>query len=422
MIERLDVGSTSKYSATEASIHLVRYLTAKPFVSGKQVLDVACGEGYGSHLMAQWGAKSVYGVDVDSDTIKKASQMFNDEGLTYLDANAEELPFQDYSFDVIVSFETIEHLDAPEKFLSEIKRLLKPGGTVLLSCPNDYYYYENAPVDNPFHKHKYHFFDFKTIAEKYLGKATNYYLGFAADGFITIPIENSTLPEDQAAPDTMLELFRYHLSNNAAFLKQERLINHWNSNYYLGVWTSQFGVEAISAAIYPRETFLKPEDFDLDFYRDVRTRLEQNREKKVMENEKLTAECEELKTENQKIREQMDTLSEKIASMESQMAENEHNFEKRLNSEKSVMQTENERLKMMLEFTNKEIAVLYSTLPKKAAGMEVQYIAVDETVERNLVTQLNYYKSECARYENSTCWKITKPLRVIMDFLKKLFH
>ena len=65
MIERLDISEKNKYSATEASIHLTRYLTAKKFIQGKTVLDIACGEGYGSYLMKKWGAKTVQGVDID---------------------------------------------------------------------------------------------------------------------------------------------------------------------------------------------------------------------------------------------------------------------------------------------------------------------------------------------------------------------
>lgn len=422
MIERLDISSANKYSATEASIHLARYLAAKPFVTGKHVLDVACGEGYGSYLMKTWGARNVCGVDVDERTILKARQIFAEDGLSYTNADAEALPFPDYCFDTVVSFETIEHLTAPEKFLAELKRVLKPGGTVLLSCPNDYYYYENEPVDNPFHKHKYHFFDFKELAEAHLGKAAKYYLGFATDGFVTIPIENSTLPEDQAALDTMLELFRYRMSNNVALLKQERLINHWNSNYYLGVWTSDFEADAISAAIYPRETFLKPEDFDIEFYQEVRKRLEYEEDQKRMEEKQMVIEREALERENNELKEQVTALEAQIAETKTQTVEMVSTCEKRAKSECAILKTENERLKMMLEFANKEIAVLYNTLPARTTGAGVQYIAVDETVDRNLVAQLNYYKNECSRYENSTCWKITKPLRVIMDFLKKLFH
>ena len=113
MIERLDFGKETLYNATEAAIHLSRYLMVKPYVAGKRVLDVACGEGYGSYLMSLWGAKSVCGVDIDTPTVENAAAMFKNDGLEYMCCNAETLPFPDYSFDVIASFETIEHLENP---------------------------------------------------------------------------------------------------------------------------------------------------------------------------------------------------------------------------------------------------------------------------------------------------------------------
>lgn len=395
MIERLDFGKETLYNATEATIHLSRYLMAKPYVAGKRVLDVACGEGYGSYLMSLWGAKSVCGVDVDAPTVENAAVMFKNDGLEYLCCNAEALPFPDYSFDVIASFETIEHLEHPEEFLTELRRVLKPGGTILLSCPNDYYYYENAPVDNPFHKHKYHFYDFKELSEKYLGKASHYYLGFAADGFVTIPLEDATLPEEHAAPDTMLEMFQYRRSDNAALLKQQRLMNYWNCNYYIGLWSGNPTAAIPSSAIYPRETFVKLEDTDLSIYHDLRTRMDAltNAEKAA------AAAMDELKELREKNGQLEDTIARQQAELEAQ---------KELLPETKRLEIENDRLRMMLELAAKENAAMY------------QYRNVH--IGGELTRQLEYYRSECDRYENSTCWKITKPIRIILDFLKKIFR
>lgn len=129
MIERLDFSGKEKYSAVEATIHLNRYAMARPYVAGKRVLDVASGEGYGSFLLRRWGAESVEGIDVDEQTVETATRLFGGDGVHYQCHTAEQLPFEDHTFDVVCSFETIEHLDHPELFLQEIRRVLKPAET-----------------------------------------------------------------------------------------------------------------------------------------------------------------------------------------------------------------------------------------------------------------------------------------------------
>ena len=155
-MERLDFTGNMKYNAEEAAIHLGRYLLAKPYVKGKRVLDAACGEGYGSRLMKDWGASEVIGIDISEEGIEKAKKLFSEDNLHFLVHAVEMLPFSNDSFDLVISLETIEHLDKPEAFLKEITRVLKPGGTVIMSCPNDAYY---ARMDenyiNPYHKKRY---------------------------------------------------------------------------------------------------------------------------------------------------------------------------------------------------------------------------------------------------------------------------
>ena len=162
----LDFPKKASYNALEAYIHLNRYAFARPFCEGTRILDAACGQGYGSYLMKTWGAKEVTGIDIDAAAIAQASALFREDGLHYLQHTVEQLPFPDASFDVVVSFETIEHIDKPDAFLKEIKRVLRPGGIVVISCPNDNYYYQNDCTKNPSHKAEYTYFQFKELTEK----------------------------------------------------------------------------------------------------------------------------------------------------------------------------------------------------------------------------------------------------------------
>jgi ubiquinone/menaquinone biosynthesis C-methylase UbiE len=116
--------------------HLGRYLFAAPFTAGKSLLDVACGSGYGSAYLRFSGARQVVGADLSVEALRVAQRTSRNEGLSFVRVNATGLPFSELSFDVVVSFETIEHLPDPEKFLSEVHRVLKPGGLFLCSSPN----------------------------------------------------------------------------------------------------------------------------------------------------------------------------------------------------------------------------------------------------------------------------------------------
>lgn len=131
--------------------HWHRYLFALPLVSGREVLDLACGEGYGSALLAR-SAKHVTGVDVAADVIAHARTRYASQAnLTFCEADCTALPFAENSFDAVVSFETIEHVAAQQSFLNEVRRVLRGDGLFILSCPNKVEYADKSGVANAFH-------------------------------------------------------------------------------------------------------------------------------------------------------------------------------------------------------------------------------------------------------------------------------
>ncbi|MEQ1519126.1 MAG: class I SAM-dependent methyltransferase, partial [Usitatibacteraceae bacterium] len=118
---------------------------------GRFVLDVASGEGYGSALMATV-AQSVSGLDVSRDAVTHARAAYATRlNLDYSEGNCAKLPFGDATFDVLVSFETIEHIHEQEAFLDEIKRVLKPAGLLIMSSPNRAEYSDARGYSNEFH-------------------------------------------------------------------------------------------------------------------------------------------------------------------------------------------------------------------------------------------------------------------------------
>lgn len=160
--ERL-VTTIKEYWAIE---HIHRYALCFGYIKDKIVLDIACGEGYGSNLMSSH-AKMVYGVDISNTTISHAAQRYNQSNIEFKHGSATEIPLPDNSVDVVVSFETIEHHDEHEKMLSEIKRILTPAGILLISCPDKLNYSDIPKYKNPFHKKELYKKEFNSLIDSY---------------------------------------------------------------------------------------------------------------------------------------------------------------------------------------------------------------------------------------------------------------
>lgn len=131
--------------------HIHRYASVLDLVAGCKVLDLACGEGYGSALIATKAAE-VIGVDIDAATVTRAGQVYSEHrNLSFIDADVADLPFGPSEFDLVVSFETIEHVEHQAQMLDEIARVLKPSGRLVISTPNKSIYSGPDRMANPFH-------------------------------------------------------------------------------------------------------------------------------------------------------------------------------------------------------------------------------------------------------------------------------
>jgi len=147
--------------------HVHRYRFAKRFVRNKRVLDIACGEGYGAFGLLRAGAASVVGVDISEEACENARQEY---GIDARCGSAESIPIPDASVDVVVSFETIEHLADPARFVREAKRVLAPrSGVFIVSTPNRPVY-NRSGGRNPFHCAELDEREFRTLLQ---GQFTN---------------------------------------------------------------------------------------------------------------------------------------------------------------------------------------------------------------------------------------------------------
>jgi SAM-dependent methyltransferase len=131
--------------------HWHRYAFARRIAASKRVLDAACGEGYGSALLAEVAA-DVVGVDIDADSIAHARVRYaGAPRLRYECADATQLKSPDRAFDLVVSFETLEHLAAQEQLIAGFSRVLADDGVLVISSPDKRTYSELAGSRNEFH-------------------------------------------------------------------------------------------------------------------------------------------------------------------------------------------------------------------------------------------------------------------------------
>lgn len=130
--ERIDPVKSMEFDIVD---HLARYEYIKDLVIDKEILDCGCGNGYGSYYLSLV-AKKVTAVDISDKAINFARNHYSHQNLEYKKMNVEDLDFNDDSFDVVVSFEVIEHLKNPLFYLKEIRRVLRESGTAYFSTPN----------------------------------------------------------------------------------------------------------------------------------------------------------------------------------------------------------------------------------------------------------------------------------------------
>jgi 2-polyprenyl-3-methyl-5-hydroxy-6-metoxy-1,4-benzoquinol methylase len=146
--------------------HLHRYAITNNYIKDKVVLDIASGEGYGTSLMSKI-ASFVYGVDIDEESISQAKLKYKKENVEFLRGSTSAIPLKDNSVDVVVSFETIEHHDEHENMMQEIKRVLKPRGTLIISTPDKLHYSETRNLINEFHVKELYKDEFCNLIGKY---------------------------------------------------------------------------------------------------------------------------------------------------------------------------------------------------------------------------------------------------------------
>ncbi|MDY6893300.1 MAG: class I SAM-dependent methyltransferase [Chloroflexota bacterium] len=171
--ERLVPGKTPQDIYKE---HIDRYIFAASMVEHKNVLDIACGTGYGTGYMVEHGAARVIGADVSVETVRFAHDWYSIDSRTdFISADGTRLPFASDSFDAVVSFETLEHIAAFYSFLDECRRVLKEDGLLICSTPNRRIFSPSVDTPpNPFHVKEFWVEEFEHLLGNYFGTISLY--------------------------------------------------------------------------------------------------------------------------------------------------------------------------------------------------------------------------------------------------------
>ena len=146
--------------------HTARYLYALGHVRGCRVLDAGTGTGYGAAILKDGGASWVQGVDIDEESIKRDRTRYPIPGLEFLTDDCETLTAAQGPFEVICSFENIEHLRRPERFLEAAARLLTHDGVLLCSTPDReaaYAQWVDGKPGNPYHINEWYADEFRDL-------------------------------------------------------------------------------------------------------------------------------------------------------------------------------------------------------------------------------------------------------------------
>ena len=207
--------------------HYHRYAFAKKLVKDKDILDIASGEGYGSAILADY-AKSVTAIDIDVSSIDHANNKYHKDNLTYQQGSCLQIPCDDNCFDVVVSFETLEHLAEQTQMLAEINRVLKVDGLLIISTPDKKHYSDATGFTNEFHVKELYKHEFQELLDAHW-KQQIWYAQAMSFHSVLEKLDNDEIKKrDNCYSSDILDV------NN--FIQDDKLLNPM---YYIVVATKQ---------------------------------------------------------------------------------------------------------------------------------------------------------------------------------------
>lgn len=155
--------------------HIHRYNEALRLIQpADTVLDIACGTGFGTDMIAARTSGKVFGGDIAADAIAECAQRWKRANMEFKVLDGTRLAFPDNYFDKVVSFETIEHTGQYREMAAEFARVLKPGGWLLLSTPNRDVSSPDGVIVNPYHIQEFTCDELRDILQPHFSEVKQY--------------------------------------------------------------------------------------------------------------------------------------------------------------------------------------------------------------------------------------------------------
>jgi len=423
--------------------HTIRYLFASQFTTSKSVLDAACGSGYGSAILSKSGATKVVGIDNSSEAIDYCEKNYKKENLEFKKNNCEKITL-DTTFDVVVSFETIEHLKNQDNFLTEVKRVLKDDGIFIVSTPNT----DTYPSDNPFHYKEFTESEFKLFLGKYFSNITIFYQYYPSSMAISKPADIMN--------DLKINFFNAKTYQIDDISKKFNLDNS-DGLFFIAICSNNpitdNPIANIDNKLYLYSSTINqlssPEEHELTHLDELRN-LNQKKDENLKTFEKKTgSHMDELRDLNQKKDENLKTFETKAEShmdelrdLNQKKDENLKTFENKAGSHmdqlRNLNQKKDEDLHLLRDLNQKKDENLKTFENKAGSHMdELRYLNQKKDEDLHLLRDLNQKKDEdlhllrdlnqkkdediehlrniVKQIHESPAWKLIKKI----DFLKK---
>jgi glycosyltransferase involved in cell wall biosynthesis/SAM-dependent methyltransferase len=391
---------------------------ARELAHGKSVLDIACGEGYGSDLLAAVAAQ-VIGVDLSEEAIAHARRKYGSRNLQFRLGSCSRIPVGDASIDLVVSFETIEHHAQHDEMMREIKRVLRPDGLLVMSSPDRYQYSDVPGHRSPYHVRELYLDELCALLGRFFRNRKLYGQGvrfasvvgplddkLAHGGFMTFHNEGGAAPvaEHGMAKPT------YHIA-----LASDGILCDLPAGVYAGqderfvkleahVATLQEALEAAQATVTGGEARAISLQSELD---SAHVSLAAERTRAAA----LQSELEDARAGLDDVQRQISRLGARLETAEARLADRDaalKALEDRLEAERS--------LRVEADALREELARRTSEVEKVRERVEAR---LQEEAEQR-ASELALLQREAHVMRTSKSWRLTQPMRDLVKFARPL--